>query len=495
MSAVDISAVSRVMGVEITYKDFNAGKARFLPQRIAVIGQGATAKNGTYPLTPNADLTAAGSAAELYGYGSPLHLAARQLFPRNGNGIGSIPVTFYPMNDDESGEAAAGAIGATGTQTTSETFKIKVNEIDCGYVTVPEESTADDALSLIKAAIDAVLDVPITSGSVSTGSLPVMAKWKGESGNDIYIEITSKGDSGITYSITQPAGGAANPDVNTPLANIQNTWETLVVNCLNYTDDTTLDKYKLWGKGRWNSLSKKPVLVITGTKDNYTTVRSITNADVRKDDHINFILPAPGSKELPFVIAARAMVDDIAKTANNNPPCGYCGQLEGLVPGPDGAQFDYAVLDATVKKGCSTTIITNGEITLNDVVTCYHPDGSALPEYRYVCDIVKLMNVVYNVRLLFENDEWRGAPLLPDTTPTRNPRAKKPKDAKTALINLAKSLAEYAILAEWEYTAENLEVSIDATNPKRMNFTFPFKLSGNVEIIDGEILFGFYFGS
>ena len=60
--------------------------------------------------------------------------------------------------------------------------------------------------------------------------------------------------------------------------------------------------------------------------------------------------------------------------------------------------------------------------------------------------------------------------------------------------NLADSLASYALISDPIFTRDNLEVTIDNTNPKRLNMSFPVKLSGNVEIKDVDIYFGFEFG-
>ena len=98
-TAVPPSVVARVVGIEAIFKDLRAGNTLFLPQRAAIFGQGATAS--TY-LTTKRQITSATEAGTLYGFGSPIHLAALQLLPINGDGIGSIPLTIYPLEDDGS---------------------------------------------------------------------------------------------------------------------------------------------------------------------------------------------------------------------------------------------------------------------------------------------------------------------------------------------------------------------------------------------------------
>ncbi len=104
-SAVDASAVARVVGIKTIFRDLRGGGILFLPQRLAVVGQGSSAS--TYDTTKR-QVTSATEAATLYGFGSPIHLAVLQLLPVNGDGVGTIPVTVYPLEDDGSGVASAG---------------------------------------------------------------------------------------------------------------------------------------------------------------------------------------------------------------------------------------------------------------------------------------------------------------------------------------------------------------------------------------------------
>jgi phage tail sheath gpL-like len=482
--SIDQSAVSRVTGVLVSPAIFESGIARYLPQRVALVGQGNSLTS--YATTPLQVFTAK-EVGDTYGYGSPLHLAAMKLFPVAGGGIGAVPVTVYPLEDDASGVPAAGAIEVTGTATETKTMEVTIGGITVN-VAITTGDLAAAVMTAIKAAIDAQVNVPVITGTITT-EIPLTAKWDGETGNDILLENTDV--DGLTVSYTVMASGASNPDIDDALNQINQVWETLVCNCLNYDDATSQAALDAWGEARWDQLVKKPVWAITGAHDSFATVGAVT--DAVKTKKINCIIPAPGSRECPWVIAASA-VAEIAKTANNNPPQNYKGGLTGLEPGVDGSQFGYSSLDATVKLGCSTTLIIGGEIALNDTVTTYHPDGEEPPAYRYGVDIVKLQNIVYNMRLIFEADEWKGAPLLPDTSVTVNPTAKQPKDARTALINLATNLELNAIISDADFTIENLTVSINASNPKRLDVVFPVKLSGNVEIISSDLKFGFFFG-
>ena len=488
-TAVDVSAIARVVGIETEFKNLGGPGVLFLPQRIALLGQGNTAS--TYALDKK-QITSAGEAAEAYGYGSPIHLAALELFPLNNDGVGSIPVTVYPLVDDGSATASEGTITASGTATGAGSFRILVNGIKSAQFTISASSTVTSIHTDIASAISAVLSMPVTAVGTAT-EVTATSKWKGLSANDIYLEVEGPTDTGITFSIVQPANGLAEPAVDSALAQMGDVWESMILSCLSYNDATTADSLKTFGDGRWGPLTKKPLVAFSGVTEADWSVAS-SFSDSRKTDKVNSQLVAPGSSSLPFVVAARQLAR-IVKVANNNPPKDYGGQqADGIVPGADGSQWDYNTKDAAMKRGSSTSDVKSGVVSVSDVITYYHPDGDPLPAYRYVVDIVKLQNVIFNTNLIFESDAWNGAPMLPSGTPTVNPDAKSPSDAIAELSVLADNLELNAIISDAKFTKENIQAEINSQNPKRLDVVFPVKLSGNTNIISATIQFGFYFG-
>lgn len=486
------SVVARVTGVNVSYKNFNPGQAQYLQQRIAVIGQGRTTLNGTYS-NDKAVVTSEKDVADTYGYGSPLHLVCRQLLPANGNGV-KVPVTVYPLDDDGSGVVADGSIDAVGTSTEEASGYVYIGGVKSAKITIPTSTAADAALALVKTAVDAILHMPVTTGAVAAGSLPLEAKWLGESGNDISIDVSELVVAGLTFSVTAMASGANNPDVDDALDIIDEVWETLIINCMNYDDTTTNGKYHTANEARWEQTVKKPFIVFTGCIDNYATRTAITDAAAAKAYRTMALIQSCGSRELPFVIAAQAMVNDIAEKSNDKPAHNYIGTLYGLQTGADTLQEAHSVRDAAVKLGASTNIKVSDLAVLSDVVTMYHPSGEDPPAYRYVVDIIKLMNIIYNLDIIQET--FRGRPLLPDDTPTNDPDAVQPKMIRSVLSVLADTLASgrSAIIADPEFTKKNMSVAINSTNPKRIDTTFPVKLSGNVEVNSTDVYFSFYLG-
>lgn len=490
-TAVDLSAVARTMGVKTTYVNKGGAGVPFLPQRIAVVAQGNTAS--TYATT-KAQVFSAYEVGATYGFGSPLHLAVLQLLPVNGDGVGTIPVTVYPLEDDGSGVAAAGDITPViGSVTADANFQVKINEILSEAFTVTSTDTVGDIVDKMVIACAATPELPMTAADGTT-KLDLTSKWKGASANDLYLEIEGPTDAGMTWTFTQPAGGATNPDVDTALNQVGDVWESLFLNSMEYTDTTTLGKFATFGEGRWQPLVRKYMMSFVGSNEaTLATVTAVT--DARKTDRTNVVINAPGSHDLPFVIAARALAR-IAKVANNTPMNDYAFQkVDGIVPGLDSEQWTYAQRDTAVKAGAGTTEVIDNVVNLSDTVTMYHPTGEQVPGYRYVADIVKLQQMVFNLDVIFNNMNWAGKALVPDDQILTTREARKPKMAVAEVAALVDALAGQAILSDPEAIKATIQAGINESNPKRLDLAVTIKLSGTTNIISIDNNFGFYFGT
>tara|TARA_R100000808_G_C2155423_1_gene167859 strand:- start:6826 stop:8322 length:1497 start_codon:yes stop_codon:yes gene_type:complete len=489
-SAVDPSAVARVVGIKTTFRDLREGRVSLLPQRIAVVGQGSTSAVFS---TNKAQVTSAKEVGENYGFGSPLHLVAKELFPVNGNGVGTIPVTVYPLEDDGGSVAATGDITPSGAVTKAGSFRVNINEVLSESFAVNVGDTVADIVTAMTTAINANLDVPVVA-SDDTTKVGITVKWQGASANDVNMSIVGPDDTGVTFAFTQVSGGSGNPDVDAALNQFGDVWETLVINCMELTDSASLNKYSTFGETRWGALTRKPLVAFTGTSE--ATLSTLTTiGDARKTDRTNAVIPAPGSNNLPFVIAAAA-VNKISRLANSNPAHDYGSQqVASITAGTDAEQWNYTQRDVAIKAGISSIIVKDNVINLADTVTFYHPTGEVVPAYRYVVDIVKLQNIIYNVDLIFNTPEWDGAPLIPNDQPTTNRDAKKPSMAIAAVSALIDNLGMEALIADPATAKTQTQAEIDSMNPKRLNILIVVQLSGNTNIISIDLDFGFFFGT
>lgn len=490
---VDTTVVARVVGIDTNFVNLNPNAALRLPQRVALIGQGTTvAEAAGYALTP-LTVTSASTVGSTYGFGSPLHLSALELLPQNGDGLGTVPLTIYPLNADGSGVAAVNTITATGTQVGAGTYQVTVNGISSASFGIPDGTAAAAVPAIIIIAVAANVNMPVIATDATGGVTDLTTKWKGASSNLGVVSVSGP-SNGITFGFAQDTPGSANPSVQPALNQIMSVWETQLVNTMELGDDTALDAYAVWGEGRWATLTNKPAVVTTGSTETVlATNQAIGNG--RKGDRINSVAWSVGGLDFPFQVAAR-QVARIAVVANNNPARDYAGQkLSGLEPGADGDQFDYGQRDAVVKAGVSTTQIIDGVVTISDTVTFYHPNGENPPAFRYVATIVKLQNLIYNLNIIFDSPEWNGAPLIPDIQPTTNPDARKPKDAIAAVNAMLDGAGLIALISDPATAKKATTALIDTGNPNRLNVGVTVQISGNVGIISIDLDFGFFFGT
>lgn len=486
-TAIPQSYKARAIGVKTEFKNLSQA-ARLLPMRVIIVGQGTTL--ATYS-TNKRQVFSAFEVGQIYGFGSPARLAALELLPPNNDGIGAIPLTIYPLADGTT--EAIGEINVTGSsQTETQSYIVKINELRSEPIVIPALTNPNAASALIMAGINAAIDMPMIASNAAQPAVKLESKWKGASANDLYIEIEGE-LSGLGFTITQPTGGTGNPDVQAALDQLGSDWDTLVLNCLNIADITNLAKYSNVGEGRWQPIKPKPFLTFTGNTEADVNL-AIVESDSRPTDRVNCQLVAPASNELPFVAAARQLAR-IAKLANENPPVDYALQkADGLVPGPDADQWNENERDFAFKAGSSTIEIIDNVINLSNTLTFYHPSGDPTPAYQYAVDVIKVMNVVYNIRLIFEDPEWAGAVLIPNGQSTNNPRAKNPSMAVAAIARMIDQLALLSILSDPETAKATIVADISATNPKRLDISFTYQISGNTNQISIDANWGFFFG-
>lgn len=491
-NAITQSAVARAMGIETIFRDLREGRVQFLPQRIVVVGQGNAAS--LFALT-KLQITSAIQAAQNYGFGSPIHDVAKQLFPDNGDGVGTLPVTVIPVAPGGSAVAASGSSVLTGAATKQFTGRLLIGGVLTPQFVVANGDDVTTIAAAIVEVINSVLDVPVMATSAA-GVITLTAKWLGESGNDIKFEfVDTSTDSGITFSTVAMANGAVSPDVDTALAQIGNVWESIIINAAApYTDTTVLDKFFNFGDGRWNPLLNKPCIVFNATSETSETVLAAAG-NARKTDQVNCLVSMPGCKNTPWAMAARHVVK-VSTSADKDPARDFGSlPLTGLIPGTDVEQFEYNQRDLLVKAGISTTEVRDGVITISDTVTFYHPTGDTLPAYRFVKTIIKLQQAIFNMHITFKTPEWDGAPLIPNDQPTNSVSARKPKAAVADANAVIGSLGLEAIISDPDKAKKATKSQISSTNPDRLDLSTTIQVSGNANIFSHDLNFGFFFGA
>lgn len=504
-TAIGNERVSRVLGYKLTGGNFN-NTTRNLPQRVAIISEANTA-NQSGLVTTGFQITSAQQAGQRYGYGSPIHMIARILFPQGSDGIGGIPVIVYPIAEPGGATAKIINVEPSGTATGNGTHTIYIAGragLEGGFynINITTGDTVADICSKIEDAVNAVLGSPV--GATDNGGYDVdfTSKWKGLTADDITVTIDNNGNTlGITYTITSTQSGSGTPSsIAGALNQFGNEWVTLVINGYG-TQSTILSALETFNgrpdvnnpTGRYAGTVWKPFVAITGsTADDPSNI-----TDARLNDVTIAIAPAPLSAGLHFEAAANMTLLQ-ARKAQDTPHLDVAGSSYPDMPVPldgnIGSMAAYNSRDIFVKKGCSTVSLIANRYVVQDFVTTYHPIGEEPPQFRFVRNLFVDFNVQFGYYILLDTFVV-GKAIAADSDTVTVGSVIKPKDFKALINTYASDLGTRALIADVAFMQNNITVVISGTNADRFNVQFRYKRSGTVRIVSTDVQAGFFFGN
>jgi phage tail sheath gpL-like len=507
LSATSLAAA---VGASVKNVQFQSGAVN-VPHRIVVIGTYDPTKTSIVPNVPVL-CTGPGDAAGRYGRGSMLH----RLVTAVDKGSNGVEMYCIPQAEAADPVQAAGNIEfATSLVTAAGTLYLYVNGDPC-HVSLVVGDTPATISTKVAAKITALLDLSIT-GTAGATAVAVEAKMAGPYGNDIVLSLNEgfneSTPAGVVCVITQPTGGTGIPDIDSALTALGTGDD---VNELGFTegvhgygqDSTTLDSISTWNGvgndaiGCYDKLIARPVRFLCGD----TVAGSAGLADLvalgaaRVYDRTNGVVAVPGSCSHPAEIAALA-VGIMARVNNNRAAESYIGQiLTGVFPGAlaDRWTSDYDSRDTAVKAGISPTVVKNGAVLLQNVLSFYHPDTITVTSngYRSMRNISIVQNLLYNVKANFQQEKWLGISIVADVAKVGNivdrQKARDIDAVMDDLVELVKSFEEHAWVFSAAFTLDRLKAGgCIALRAGGLGFdiTLPVMLSGEGGIFDTEVQF------
>jgi phage tail sheath gpL-like len=499
--AVGIERLSRIVGYKLTGGVFSEVSPN-LPQRIAIIGQANTANQGTLVGNVGQVVTTAKEVGDLYGYGSPLHMAMRILKPVSGDGTGGIPLIVYPQLADPAGVAQEFTITVVGTATASGTQYVEVagrtaiDGIAYSYV-VEKDDTATIIAGKIADSINAVLASPVTATS-ALGVVTLVTKWKDQNTDGLSVQVDTNGLSlGVTYAATDTVSGDGNVTVAASLANFGNDWNTIVLNTYSTDQEDILDELEAFnGKpsatnptGRYTGTIMKPFISLVGS----TSVG--VDFSARREEVTNAVCLADQSNAFGFEAAANMCVL-FARTSQDNPHLDVAGQSYPDMPisNASSTMKDYDSRDTLMKTGVSTSYIVNGAYQVQDFITSYRPDGISVPQYRYCRNLMIDFNVRFGYYLL-EQINVVDHVIANDNDTVSATKVVKPKQWIAVLDKYADDLALRALIVDAPFMQDSTQVALSSVNPDRLETFFRYKRSGFMRVASTTAEAGFNFGS
>jgi phage tail sheath gpL-like len=512
-TSVGLDRLSRVSGYAVKSGRFN-NDTQNLPQVIAIFGEANTANQSGFgeanidnqlglSLTKR-EVTSATEAAELYGYGSPIHSMMRILRPLSGDGVGGIPTIVFPQASAVDATATTRTWTVVGTATANATHTVVINgrsNLDFQEYSfdVVVGDTAAVVAGKIKDAINAVASAPCSAAN-TVGAMTATTKWKGATSAEFKISINfGSNAAGLSYSLTASTDGAGAVDLAPSLAQFGDDWYTIVLNPYGTSKLAQLEQFngvpnETTPTGRYAGLIYKPFCAYFGSvlidKDDLAT---ITNDSARIGQVTNVLCPAPNS--LGFTWEAAANVVALASVVfQNNPNLDVNNLSYPDMPIPtseDVGDFkDYNNRDFLVKKGCSTVILKNGAYTIQDLVTTYHPTGELPLQWSYV----RNLNIDWNISDAYRTLETiylKDKTLVADNQIVVVDGCIKPSEWKGIVYDLFDDLAQKALINDPQFSKDSLRVKISSTNPNRFETTFSYKRTGIARIESTTATAGF----
>lgn len=461
--------------VPLFYAEMDNSQASYFsqPVRSLLIGQKLAAGSALVNVPVIVSTTA--QAISLFGRGSML--ARMHAIYRMSDPTGEV--WCLPVADAGSGVAASGTITVTGPATAAGTINLYIAGQRV-QVAVGSTDTANTIAASINTAINAVTDLPVTSGVV-TNVVTLTCQWKGQTGNDITVLDSFRGEAGgeslptgVALAYVAMASGTTNPTLTSAISAMGDDPYDFVIHP--YTDSTSLDAFATEfgdASGRW-SWSRQVYghcySALRGTLSALTTAGGLRNDPHHTVAGIDADCPHP-SWEYAASYGARNAVFIAADPARPT----QTGDLTGLLAPRAGKRFIWSERNSLLTYGIATSYVVSGVLKVERAITTYQKNSFAQPDPSYL-DSETLHTAAYVLRY------------LSNTITSKYPRHKLAKDGTRFAAGsaiLTPSVARGEILAAYDDLinlgvcenkdafAAHLIVEIDPLNPNRLNVLFP----------------------
>lgn len=511
-----LNATSRAaaVGTSVNNKKFGVS-AEVLTRKIVLIGTFDPLKTAVVAEEPVL-LSSPEQAGDLFEFGFMLHRLAVASFE------GSQGVETWAVPQDEvTGAQAAGDIDFTGSVPTENASLYLYIAGILVEVAVADTDTADNIATNVVAAVNAKIELPVTAvvNGVTTAQVDFTSKSNGPWGDMIDLSFNwgfqEELPAGVVAAITAMTGGTGTPDIQDALDALGTGDDA---NELGFTDlnhgygwahTATLDALSQWNglgntkTGLYKKLVHRPLRSLNGDTAAGTVGKNALIAvgtARRGTDRTNGIIASPASPNHPDEIAALAMGIMARVNSDRAEEC-YVGQvLPGVYPGTMADRWtkEFDDRDTAVKNGISPTRVVDGAVTMQNVMTFYHPASVPINSNGYASmrNISITQNILAAHHSNFDRDKWRGFSIVADVAKVSNALSReKARDVSAVLDDLLKLAFAYEGNA-WIYTAAYTIAKLQAgglisIRPGGLGFntTMPVYYSGEGGILDNEVQF------
>ena len=464
--AISYNQIPNNIRVPLAYIEFDNTKAVSgtpqMLQKILMIGQKLT--TGTATTGSAVRVSSHAQAKALFGRGS--QLAKMVSVFRKHNDYSDLWV--LPLDDKTGSAAATGKIKLIGKATQAGALSVMVAGVNYKFAVAVNDTAAVLATKLA-AAINADGDNVVTA-TVTTDTVAVTARFKGECGNDIDIRTNYySGESypvGIAAEITAMAGGAVNPDMATAITGFGAEWWNYIINP--FTDTESLNLLRTELVNRWGPLKQIDGTCFMAKRGTHGTVTTFTE---QRNDYLMSTLATNITPEPAYEWAAA-----VGAVASYYLAIDPARPLQTLVlkmlPPAMSDRWDLPDRNTLLFSGASTyTVNANSQPQIEALITMYRKNsfGDNDPSYLYVETIATLSYIRYAIRTRISQKYPRHKLADDGIRVSPGQAIVTPKVIKSELLALFTELEFAGLVEDYENFEKSLLVERDQNDRNRLN--------------------------
>jgi phage tail sheath gpL-like len=385
--SIAFTQIPNALEVPGTFMEFSGANASNGAAAIAYnyLIMGQMLPSGTaQPLVPVRISNGKSQADALFGQGSMLSNMVTAAVKAN-----AFTETWaVPVVDNPAGVAGIGAVTFTGTATQAAMITAYIGYsglIAPAQIAVSVGETAAQVATALAAAINAVLDLPVTAAADGTNpaKVDITARHKGIDAGTIDIRLlyyaTDIIPAGLTATITAMNGGAGNPSATAVIAALGDT-QYRVIACP-WNDQATYTAWYAEMTRRWGALLAKEGAVVTAIRGTPGTINAAL-AQMNSQFHDCY-----GSQNTPHPTFVECAVIGAVYAFNlaNRPNAPQKGTvLPGLMAPALADQLTFAERNSQYLDGGSCWVVQpDGTVILEKAVTTYKTNASGAADTSY----------------------------------------------------------------------------------------------------------------
>lgn len=352
-------------------------------------------------------------------------------------------------------------------------------------VFIASDMDTDVAAQAIIEAINKKPELPVTAsvtaGAGNESKVEVLAKFKGELGNDLAVRVNVRSSAGgeslpagLSVTLGQFSGGAGQPDLAEALAAIGDEPFEFIVHP--FADAASLDAFQELmndSAGRWSWLKQLYGHVYTAKRG--TMGELVTFGRTRNDQH-HTIRGVEKSKPTSVwncaaTLGARTAVFISTDPARPTQSGALVGEMQALA----GTSFEVNEQNSLLWAGIATTYFEGGYERISRAVTTYQKNDYGMPDDSYV-DSETMHQSAYILRRLKSSitSKYGRHKLANDGTRFGDGQAiVTPKVLRAELSASYTAMELEGIVENYDAFMEHLIVERDQNNPNRVNVLYP----------------------